>query len=261
MILFPAIDLRQGRCVRLRQGRAEDETVYDEDPAAVARRWVQQGAEWLHVVNLDGAFGQRGKGDERPLNLQRLAEIRAAAPATPIQFGGGLRALPDLKRALSLGASRVVLGTAAVFQPDLVAEALRHFGPERVVVGIDARDGRVATHGWQQATDTTAVALAQAMARQGIVRLVYTDIGRDGMLTGVNVEATADLARATGLAVIASGGVASLDDLARLRARAADGIEGAIIGQALYRGAVSLPEALQVARTISAGAGSGDPAP
>ena len=249
MILFPAIDLRQGRCVRLRQGRAEDETVYDEDPAAVARRWVQQGAEWLHVVNLDGAFGQRGEGDELPLNLQRLAEIRAAAPATPIQFGGGLRALPDLERALSLGATRVVLGTAAVFQPDLVAEALRHFGPERVVVGIDARNGRVATHGWQQVTDTTAVALAQAMARQGIVRVVYTDIGRDGMLTGVNVEATADLARATGLAVIASGGVASLGDLVRLRAHAADGIEGAIIGQALYRGALSLPKALQVTCT------------
>lgn len=248
MIVFPAIDLRHGRCVRLRQGRAEDETVYDEDPAAVARRWVQQGAEWLHVVNLDGAFGQTGEDDELPLNLQRLAEIRAAAPDTPIQFGGGLRALPDLERALALGATRVVLGTVAVQQPELVGEALHRFGPERVVVGIDARGGRVATHGWQQVSDTTAAALALAMAQRGVARVVYTDIGRDGMLAGVNVEATAELARRSGLAVIASGGVASLDDLVRLRAHAADGIEGAIIGQALYQGALTLPDALRAAR-------------
>ena len=246
MIIFPAIDLRRGRCVRLRQGRAEEETVYDDDPAAVARRWVAEGAEWLHVVNLDGAFGETGDAAGQPINLQRLAEIREAVPGTPIQFGGGVRSVADVERALALGVKRVILGTVAVAQPAVVAEAIERLGPERIVVGIDAQNGRVATHGWRQTSETTAVALGQAMGQQGVVRVVYTDIARDGMLSGVNVEATATLARATGLRVIASGGVASVDDVRRLEARAADGIEGVIIGQALYTGAVSLVEALQV---------------
>lgn len=244
MIVFPAIDLRRGRCVRLRQGRAEAETVYDDDPAAVARRWVEQGAAWLHVVNLDGAFGE----GTRRLNLQRLSEIREAVPKAAIQFGGGVRSLADVETALGLGATRVVLGTAAVENPALVAEAVARFGAERIVAGIDARDGRVATHGWREASDTTATALGRAMRRRGVVRAVYTDIARDGMLTGVNVAATAALARATGLRVIASGGVARLkavDDMARLRAE--PGIEGVIVGQALYTGALSLPEALRLA--------------
>jgi phosphoribosylformimino-5-aminoimidazole carboxamide ribotide isomerase len=247
MIVLPAIDLRRGRCVRLRQGRAEDETVFGDDPAAVARRWVGQGAAWLHVVNLDGAFGDAAVGGERPVNLQRLAEIRSAAPETPIQFGGGVRSLADIETALGLGASRVILGTVAVQDPDLVEEALKQFGPSRIVVGIDARAGRVATHGWRQTSDTTALSLAKAMGRQGVIRVVYTDISRDGMLSGVNVEATAALAAVAGLKVIASGGVASLEDVVRLKARAEAGIEGVIIGQALYTGAVSLPAALQEA--------------
>ena len=213
MIVFPAIDLRRGRCVRLRQGRAEDETVYGDDPAAVARRWVEQGAEWLHVVNLDGAFGESGAGEQGarlPINLQRLVEIRSAVGETPIQFGGGLRSLADVETSLDLGATRVILGTVAVQDPALVAEAIARFGPERIVVGVDARDGQVATHGWQQASEMTAAALGRAMQAQGVHRIVYTDIARDGMLTGVNVEATASLAQATRLAVIASGGVASV---------------------------------------------------
>lgn len=255
MIVFPAIDLRRGRCVRLRQGRAEDETVYGDDPAAVARAWVAQGAQWLHVVNLDGAFGDGTVRARRPVNLERLVEIRAAVPATPVQFGGGLRSLDDVDTALGLGATRVILGTVAVQDPSLVADALRRFGPERVVVGIDARGGRVATHGWQQTSDVTAAALGQAMHDRGVTTVVYTDIARDGMLTGLNVQATADLARASGLWVIASGGVASLEDLIHLRAAQArlarDGsggrIEGAIIGQALYTGAVSLADAIEAA--------------
>lgn len=246
MIVFPAIDLRRGRCVRLRQGRAEAETVYGHDPAAVARGWLAQGATWLHVVNLDGALGDAPAG-QQPVNLRRLAQIRAAVGGLPIQFGGGLRALADVETALELGATRVVLGTAAVQAPELVAEALRRFGPERIVAGIDARDGRVATHGWQQASDTTAVALGRAMAALGVIRAVYTDIRRDGMLAGANVAATAELARASGLRVIASGGVASRADVARLRARAGDGVEGVIIGQALYTGALSLAEAIRAA--------------
>jgi phosphoribosylformimino-5-aminoimidazole carboxamide ribotide isomerase len=247
MIVFPAIDLRRGRCVRLRQGRAEDETLFGDDPAAVARRWVGQGAAWLHVVNLDGAFGDADVGTGMPVNLQRLAEIRAAAPETPLQFGGGVRSLADIETALGLGASRVILGTVAVQDPDLVVEALGRFGASRIVVGIDARDGRVATHGWRQTSDTTALSLARAMGRQGVLRIVYTDISRDGMLSGVNVDATAALAADTGLNVIASGGVASLEDLVKLRARREAGIEGVIVGQALYTGALSLPAVIQEA--------------
>jgi phosphoribosylformimino-5-aminoimidazole carboxamide ribotide isomerase len=246
MIVFPAIDLRHGRCVRLRQGRAEDETIFNDDPASVARRWVEQGAEWLHVVNLDGAFGETGSGAGLPINLQRLEEITATVPQTPIQFGGGVRSLADIETALGLGAERVILGTVAVRNPDLVDEAIQRFGSGRLVVGIDARDGQVATHGWLETSDTTAVALGQAMATRGVERAVYTDIARDGMLSGVNVAATAALARDTGLQVIASGGVAALDDLRRLKAEG--DIEGVIIGQALYTGAVSLPDAIRTAR-------------
>lgn len=247
MIVYPAIDLRQGRCVRLRQGRADQETVYDDDPAAVARRWVQQGAEWLHVVNLDGALGEGETASGLPVNLQRLAEVHAAVPATPIQFGGGVRSLESVESALELGAARVVLGTAAVQHPELVGEAVRYFGPARIAVAIDARDGQVAIHGWQLASEVEAAALGRAMRELGAVHAVYTDIARDGMLAGVNVEATAALARATGLKVIASGGVSALADLARLKAHARAGIEGVIIGQALYTGAVSLAEAIRAA--------------
>lgn len=260
MIIFPAIDLRRGRCVRLRQGRVQDETVYDDDPAAVASRWVDQGAPWLHVVNLDGALGEeRGArgGPALPVNLQRLAEIRRAVPETPIQFGGGLRSLADVEVALRLGATRVVLGTMAVQDPDLVAGALAQFGVEQIVVGLDACQGRVVTHGWRVTGETTAVALGQAMRRQGVLRAVYTDISRDGMMSGVNVEAVAALARETGLWIIASGGVASLDDVARLKAQEMAGIEGVVIGQALYTGALSLPEVLQVAAADTDGRRSG----
>jgi phosphoribosylformimino-5-aminoimidazole carboxamide ribotide isomerase len=246
MIVFPAIDLRRGRCVRLQQGRAEKEKVYGDDPAAVARRWVAQGAEWLHIVNLDGAFGESEAASSRPINLQRLEEIRAAVPETPVQFGGGVRSLADVEMALSLGVARVVLGTVAVQEPSLVVEAIRRFGTERIVVGIDARDGQVATHGWQQTSNKTALALGWAMRQRGVARVVYTDIARDGMLTGVDVEATATLARTVGLQVIASGGVASAEDVTRLKAEG--GIEGVIIGQALYTGAVSLPEAIRAAK-------------
>jgi phosphoribosylformimino-5-aminoimidazole carboxamide ribotide isomerase len=260
MIVFPAIDLRRGRCVRLQQGRAEHETVYADDPATVARRWVALGARWLHVVNLDGALGEpRGRpralpgsppAGRLPVNLQRLAEIREAVPGTPIQFGGGVRSLADVEMALDLGAGRVILSTAAIHDPEMVAHAVQRFGPERIAVGIDAREGRVATHGWRRTTSTTAVALGQAMRHQGVVRVIYTDIARDGMLTGLNIEATVALARATGLRVIASGGVASLEDLTQLRDRAADRacVEGVIIGQALYSGVLSLSEAIRVAQ-------------
>ena len=247
MLLFPAIDLRHGRCVRLRQGNPAAETVFGDDPAAIARHWAALGAEWLHVVNLDGAFGDRNSdGTDLPVNLQRLTEIRAAV-GLPIQFGGGLRRLEDVDLALELGATRVVLGTAAVRDPDLVRLALRQFGAEQIVVGIDARDGLVATHGWTETSSLPAVTLAHSLAKMGLKRIVYTDISRDGMLAGVNLAATVELAHSSGLGVIASGGVSGLADIAALAEHAADGIEGVIIGQALYTGALDLSAALAVA--------------
>lgn len=259
MIIFPAIDLRRGRCVRLKQGDPAAETVFGDDPAAMARHWVDLGAEWLHVVNLDGAFGDHALAagstavlspdllDSLPLNLQRLHAIRAAV-GIPIQFGGGLRGLDDVDLALRLGATRVVLGTAAVREPEIVRAALARFGAERIVVGIDAREGRVATHGWRETSQLSAVELAQTMAAAGVQRVVYTDISRDGMLTGVNVAATAELAERADLGVIASGGVSGLEDIRQLLERARTvRIEGVISGQAIYSGALNLAEALQVA--------------
>ena len=268
LIIYPAIDLRRGQVVRLRQGDPAAQTVFGSDPAAVARRWADQGAEWLHVVNLDGAFSGQGRDSSLPAvaqhdtsgaglslnlspNLQRLAEIRAAV-SLPIQFGGGVRTVDDVARALALGATRVVLGTVAVRMPEVVAQAIARFGVERIVVGIDAREGMVATHGWLETSALDALTVARRMADLGVQRIVFTDIARDGMLTGVNMAATAALARESGLKIIASGGVASLDDIRALADHASDGIEGVIVGQALYTGAVSLPEAL------SSGAGVPD---
>lgn len=251
IIIFPAIDLRRGQVVRLRQGDPAAQTVFDDDPAAVARRWVDQGARWLHVVNLDGALAataEGGSASELPVNLRRLTEIRAAVNV-PIQFGGGMRALDEIARALNLGATRVVLGTVAVQHPELVAAALARFGAQRIVVGIDARAGYVATHGWQETSEVAALTVAMKMRALGVVRIVYTDIARDGTLAGANVAATAVLARGAGLKVIASGGVSGLADIRALVAVEEDGIEGVVVGQALYTGALELPSALAAART------------
>ncbi len=260
MIVYPAIDLRGGRCVRLKQGDPRAEIVYSSDPVAMARHWVAQGAEWLHVVNLDGAlqanvgYSQvqrlRRPDDslaELPINLRRLREIRRAVEV-PIQFGGGLRTLEDIALALDLGADRVVLGTVAVKRPELVREALDRWGPEPIVVGIDARDGQVAIHGWQEVSSVDAVELGHQMKALGVKRVVYTDIRRDGMMQGVNLAATAELGDMTDLLVIASGGVASLADVCRLKRHEHYNIEGVIIGQALYTGAVDLAEAIRVAK-------------
>jgi len=249
-IIYPAIDLRRGQVVRLRQGDPDAQTTFADDPTVVARRWAEQGAEWLHVVNLDGAFTGRdldlSLNLDLDINLRRLVEIRAAT-SLPIQFGGGLRTSDDVALALELGATRVVLGTVAVRQPQIVADAVARFGAERIFVGIDARDGMVATHGWQETSALDTLTVAQRMKALGVQRVVYTDIARDGTLTGVNLAATVALARASGLAIIASGGVASLDDIRALSGHQADGIEGVIVGQALYTGAVDLADALRIA--------------
>ena len=239
-MIYPAIDLRAGRCVRLRRGDPQAQTVYGDDPAAMARHWVALGATWLHVVNLDGALED---AQASALNLEALARILAGA-SVPVQFGGGLRTLDALARVLDMGIARAVIGTAAVSNPALIEAALARFGAERIVAGIDAREGRVAIRGWQERTAVEAVSLGRDLRRLGLERAVYTDIARDGMMGGPNVEATAALARETGLRVIASGGISRLEDLGALAALEDEGIEGAIVGQALYTGAIDLPLAL-----------------
>ena len=242
--IFPAIDLRGGRVVRLRQGDPDRETEYANDPAAVARRWAEAGADWLHVVNLDGAFGEGEHASENASspdlrNFEALSRVVEVGPR--VQCGGGLRDLDAMRQALALGVARVVLGTVAVEQPALLAAALDEFGAERVAVGIDAREGIVQIRGWREAAPLQARELAQRWAEMGGRWLIFTDISRDGMSSGVNVEATAALARATGLRVIASGGVASLDDVRRVREA---GLSGVIIGRALYEGHIDLKAAI-----------------
>ena len=238
MQLYPAIDLRDGKCVRLLQGRRDQETVYGDDPAGVARRWQAAGARFLHVVDLDGAFSGN------PLNEQSVLSILHAV-TIPIQLGGGIRSTGDIARLLSLGVSRVILGTVAISDPDLVAHAVSRWGADRIVVGIDARDGEVAVRGWESGSAQTAQIVALRVKLAGVTRVVYTDISRDGMMGGPNIEATRRLARETGLSVIASGGVASMDDLLAVAAAETDGVEGVIIGKALYEGAIDLTEAVQ----------------
>jgi len=230
MIVIPAIDLRGGRCVRLLHGDFSHETVYGDDPVAMARHWVEAGAAILHVVDLDGA------ATGNPQQTELIAAI-CAAIAIPVEVGGGLRTLADIAATLSAGASRVVLGTAAIENPALVAAALAAYGPERIVLGLDARDGYVATGGWLATSSVRAVDLACAMVGRGVRRVVATDIARDGARTGPNVDFLAEIAT-SGLAVIASGGVKDRGHLALLAA--APGIEAVITGTALYTGDLTL---------------------
>jgi phosphoribosylformimino-5-aminoimidazole carboxamide ribotide isomerase len=241
--VYPAIDLRRGRVVRLIQGDPGQETEYADDPLRVASRWRDAGASWVHVVNLDGAFGE---GSEK--NLTALD--RVVTSGLKVQFGGGLRDVDGIERALDAGVERVVVGTAAVAQPALVETALEMFGAERVVLAIDARRGRVRTHGWQEISELTPVELGQLWAEQGIHRVVFTDVARDGMGSGLNVEGAVALALATGLRVIASGGVASLEDVRKAREA---GLGGVIIGRALYEGEIALRDALRVGEVRDAG--------
>lgn len=240
LTIYPAIDLRAGRVVRLREGDPAQQTIYSDDPLEVARRWVAAGATWLHVVNLDGALEEGGEE-----NWRVLPDL--VATGAQVQFGGGLRTLKDIARALHRGVARVILGTAAVEEPDLVADAVDRFGAERIVVSLDARDGRVRSHGWQSETEVSPEELGWQMNAVGVTRVLFTDISRDGLQTGVNASATAKLADETGLAVIASGGVRSLDDIIQLRRYVPMGVEGVVIGRALYDGTIDLDEALRVA--------------
>jgi phosphoribosylformimino-5-aminoimidazole carboxamide ribotide isomerase len=233
MELIPAIDLKDGRCVRLFQGDFAQTTVYSDDPIATARRWADAGATRIHVVDLDGAR------NGRPTNTDAVVAITGAV-SVPVQLGGGLRREEDVTAALALGVERVILGTAAVEQAELVARLVARFG-ERLIVGVDARDGKVATAGWTTTADVRAVDLVRHMADLGVRRMIYTDISRDGTLTEPNFEALAELIWPDGPAIIASGGIA---ELAHLRRLAALGAEGAIVGKALYDGKIDLKEAI-----------------
>lgn len=240
MILFPAIDLKGGQVVRLFKGAMDQATVYGDDPAAQAARFQALGFRWLHLVDLDGAFAGR------PQNAAAVEAILKAA-SLPAQLGGGIRDLATVERWLALGVARVILGTAAVRDPAFVRAACRRF-PGRVVVGVDAKDGLVAVAGWAEASTLTALELARRFADAGVAALLYTDVARDGALTGVNVEATAALARDSGLPVLASGGVAGVEDIRRLKAAGkgieGPGIEGVVIGRALYEGRLDPAQAL-----------------
>jgi phosphoribosylformimino-5-aminoimidazole carboxamide ribotide isomerase len=240
MIIIPAIDLRGGRCVRLTQGQASAETVYSENPVAMARQWEEAGAEMLHVVNLDGAMNK----DDRE-NLRALENILYEV-SLPVQFGGGVRSLGDVERLDELGATRIVIGTAAVENPILLQHIIDEFG-DTIVVGIDAREGRVALRGWKEQTDLSAIDFAVKLAEMGVERIVYTDISRDGMLTGVNLAATREIAEASGLRVTASGGVSSLDDIYAVKELEQYGVDSLIIGKALYEGVFTLEDALDAA--------------
>lgn len=240
MIIYPAIDIRGGRCVRLTEGRFDAETVFADDPAEMALKWAGLGAEFLHLVDLDGALA--GEGRNVPVIERILKSV-----SIPVQLGGGIRNLETIEKLLALGVTRLILGSAAVKNPQLVEEACKKY-PGHIAVGIDAKNGDVAIEGWGKDSGVAATELAKKMAAYGVETIIYTDISRDGMLSGVNVETTAALARACGVPIIASGGVASLEDIRRVKAVESEGVQGCIIGKAIYTGAVDLKAALALAK-------------
>ncbi|QIB65789.1 1-(5-phosphoribosyl)-5-[(5-phosphoribosylamino)methylideneamino]imidazole-4-carboxamide isomerase [Kineobactrum salinum] len=236
MLIIPAIDLKDGQCVRLRQGVMDDSTVFSDDPVAVATRWVEAGCRRLHLVDLNGAFAGE------PVNGDVVSAIAASYPELPVQIGGGIRTLETIELYLRAGVSYVIIGTLAVKEPAFVAEACKTF-PGRIIVGLDAKDGLVATDGWAEVSSVRATDLAKQLESDGVAAIVYTDIARDGMMQGVNVEATVAMARASSIPVIASGGITNLDDIRALNAVAHEGICGAITGRAIYEGTLDVAEA------------------
>jgi phosphoribosylformimino-5-aminoimidazole carboxamide ribotide isomerase len=240
MIVIPAIDLKEGKCVRLEQGLMEKDTVFNDNPAAQARDWQNQGAELLHIVDLDGAFAGE------PKNRDAIEAI-VKAITIPAQLGGGIRDIATIEAYLSLGLSRVIIGTAAQRNPELVLEACKKF-PGRIVVGIDAKNGMVAVQGWAEVTDITADDLARKFEDCGVTAIIYTDINLDGMLQGPNLEATKALAESVSIPVIASGGVSSLKDIENLMAIESSGVTGVITGKAVYSGAIRLCEAIAITK-------------
>lgn len=251
MQIFAAIDLKDGKCVRLTQGDPNAETIYGEDPVAIAEMWATLGTDWLHIINLDGAFGDLGKSAKNIDALQAILD----RVNTPVQFGGGLRTPDDIERALSLGVNRVIIGSMAADRPRQMLDILGQYGPEQIVLGLDVKNGRVATHGWRQLATTNALDLVKTIRTAGLRHVIYTDISRDGMLSGINLEAAIALAEAGNAAenpghrfkVIIAGGVATLEDIRRVKAAEDKGLEGVVIGKALYTNAVDLAKAMRIA--------------
>ncbi len=246
MLLIPAIDLKDGQCVRLRQGRMDDDTVFSDNPVEMADRWVRAGGRRLHLVDLNGAFAGT------PVNGEAITAICRAHPDLPIQVGGGIRDEATIEAYLKAGVGFCIIGTQAVKEPDFVVRACRAF-PGHVIVGLDAKDGQVAINGWAELTEHRVIDLARRFEDAGVSAIVYTDIGRDGMMQGVNVEATTALAEAIGIPVIASGGITDLDDIRALCAAPTDNIMGAITGRAIYEGTLDLAEGQRLADELSGG--------
>lgn len=238
MLLIPALDLRDGFCVRLVQGDMSSEIVYSDEPVEMAKQWEDMGASYLHIVDLDGAF------TGTPQNLEIVKDI-VKNINIPVQMGGGIRCYDAVKEVLNIGVDRVILGTAAIVSNELITKCLKDFG-ERIAVGIDGRDGMVAIEGWESTVEMTVFDLAQEIDKLGVKRIIFTDTRRDGTLRGPNIDATKKIAEVSGLKVIASGGVSSVEDLYKLKELEAYGVDGVIMGKALYSGAVHLKEALEI---------------
>ncbi|MBG7602297.1 MAG: 1-(5-phosphoribosyl)-5-[(5-phosphoribosylamino)methylideneamino]imidazole-4-carboxamide isomerase [Gammaproteobacteria bacterium] len=242
MLIIPAIDLKDGKCVRLRQGRMEDDTVFSDDPVSMAKRWVDAGARRLHLVDLNGAF------EGEPVNGDVVRAITQAFPELPVQVGGGIRDAETIESYLKAGVEYCIIGTKAVREPEFVERVCKQF-PGHIIVGIDAKDGMVAVEGWAEVSDVKAVDLARRFEDSGVSAIVYTDISRDGMMQGVNAEATAALAGSISIPVVASGGITNMDDIHRLLEVADSGIDSAITGRAIYEGTLDFSDAQRVADT------------
>ena len=243
MLIIPAIDLKDGQCVRLKQGRMEDDTVFSNEPVAMAERWIKAGAHRLHIVDLNGAFA--GK----PVNAEVIHQIVKAFPEIPIQVGGGIRDENTIQTYLDVGVRYVIIGTKAVQTPHFVTEACLEF-PGHIIVGLDAKNGKIATDGWSKLSHHTAIDLAQCFEQDGVEAIVFTDISRDGMLQGLNIDSTVELARAINIPVIASGGITTIDDIKALCIVADEGIMGAITGRAIYEGTLDFVEAQKLADNL-----------
>jgi phosphoribosylformimino-5-aminoimidazole carboxamide ribotide isomerase len=239
MIIIPAIDLKDGQCVRLRQGLMEDVTVFSDSPIEMAAQWVEQGARRLHLVDLNGA------SEGKPINAKSVTEITQAFPNLPVQIGGGIRSMQIANTYIEAGISYLIIGTMAVTNPEFISELCRQF-PNKVIVGLDANDGLVATKGWAQQTGLNVVDLSKKFEQDGVSSIVYTDIARDGMMQGVNVEATVNLAKQTSIPIIASGGITNMEDISGLLVEAHSGIMGAITGRAIYEGTLDFKQAQQL---------------
>jgi phosphoribosylformimino-5-aminoimidazole carboxamide ribotide isomerase len=246
MVIIPAIDVKDGRCVRLQQGDMDAATIYSEDPVAMARHWIEQGAKRLHLVDLNGARAGKPKNEGVIRNI-----VKAVSDAVPVQFGGGVRDMDTIERYLDHGVSYVIIGTAAVKNPGLMHDACSAF-QGHIIVGLDAKDGKVAVEGWSKLTGHDVIDLAKKFEDMGVEAIIYTDIGRDGMLTGVNLEATQKLAQSVRIPVIASGGVNNLDDIRAVRALESEGVMGVITGRAIYQGTLDFKQAQAFAEDAAA---------